>query len=74
MSDVHGAIYWARLSRVYYGNTQEIAAKFGFNSQTFDDELAKPRGQRQVPLYPLMADEVIAAFEGWQAVPNRQTC
>ncbi|MEL7313962.1 MAG: nucleoside deaminase, partial [Cyanobacteria bacterium J06559_3] len=40
-----GAIYWARLDRIYYGNTKEVAARFGFNSQIFYDELALPCNQ-----------------------------
>jgi tRNA(Arg) A34 adenosine deaminase TadA len=65
-----GAIYWARLDRVYYGNTKEVAARFGFNSQIFYDELAKPRGQRKIPMFPLMGQTAIAAFEEWANHPN----
>jgi tRNA(Arg) A34 adenosine deaminase TadA len=68
-----GAIYWARLDRVYYGNTKEVATKFGFNSQYFYDELAKPRGQREMPMFPLMADEAIAAFEEWENQPEKSS-
>lgn len=68
-----GAIYWARLDRVYYGNTKEVAARFGFNSQIFYDELAQPPGQRQMPMFPLMAAAAIAAFEEWQNQPHKQT-
>jgi tRNA(Arg) A34 adenosine deaminase TadA len=68
-----GAIYWARLDRVYYGNTKEVAAQFGFNSQIFYDELAKPRGQRQMPMFPLMAEEAIAAFEEWKNHSSTQS-
>lgn len=67
-----GAIYWARLDRVYYGNSKEVAAQFGFNSQIFYDELAKPRGQRQMPMFPFMQQEAIAAFEEWASQPNRR--
>ena len=68
-----GAIYWARLDRVYYGNTKEVAAKFGFNSQYFYDEIAKPLGQRDMPMFPLMADEAIAAFEEWENQPEKSS-
>jgi guanine deaminase len=67
-----GAIYWARLQRVYYGNSKEVAAQFGFNSEYFYDELAKPRGQRQMPMFPLMAAEAIAAFEEWANCADKQ--
>ena len=68
-----GAIYWARLDRIYYGNTKEVAARFGFNSQVFYDELAKPREQRQITMAPLMAEEAIAAFEEWEQRTDKET-
>lgn len=68
-----GAIYWARLDRVYYGNTKEVAARFGFNSQIFYDELALPREQRQIPMIPHMAEEAVAAFEEWEMKSGKQT-
>ena len=67
-----GAIYWARLERVYYGNTKEVAAQFGFNSQFFYDEVAKPRGARQITMQPLMSEAAVAAFEEWKNSPNQQ--
>ncbi|MGD1928860.1 MAG: nucleoside deaminase [Leptolyngbyaceae cyanobacterium] len=68
-----GAIYWARLDRIYYGNTKEVAGQFGFNSQYFYDELAKPRDQRQLSMHPLMSTEAQAAFEEWAQQADRQS-
>ena len=67
-----GAIYWARLDRVYYGNSKEVAAQFGFNSQFFYDELAQPCGQRQLPMFPLMSKVAITAFEEWKTRVDKQ--
>ena len=66
------ATYWARIDRVYYGNTKEVAAQFGFNSQIFYDELALPRDQRQILMLPLMAEEAVVAFEEWEALPDKE--
>lgn len=68
-----GAIYWARLGTIYYGNTKEVAAQFGFNSQYFYDEVAKPREQRQIKMLPLMPEDAVTAFEEWQNQPDKQT-
>lgn len=68
-----GAIYWAHLNRIYYGNSKEVAAQFGFNSQVFYNELAKPRGQRQVPMFPLLGQTAIAAFEEWANQTDKQS-
>lgn len=67
-----GAIYWARIDRVYYGNSREVAAGFGFSSQIFYDELALPREQRQITMVPLMAEEAIAAFEEWDSKADKE--
>lgn len=37
-----GAIYWARLDRVYYANTQEDAAQIGFDDRFIYEELKLP--------------------------------
>ena len=68
-----GAIYWARLDKIYYGNTKEVAAQFGFNSQYFYDEVAKPRDQRQLPMQLLMPEAAVTAFEEWKNQPNKQS-
>lgn len=67
------AAYWARIDRVYYGNTAETAAAYDFNSKTIYDELAKPRDQRQIPMEPMMQSEALAAFEEWANKPDKAT-
>lgn len=67
-----GAIYWARLDRVYYGNTKEVAARFGFNSQIFYDELALPCKERQIQMFNYMAGEAVAAFEEWESKTDKE--
>jgi len=62
-----GAIYWAQLDRIYYGNTKAVAARFGFNSQYFYDEVAEPREQRQIAMQPLMPEQAVTAFEEWES-------
>lgn len=68
-----GAIYWARLDKIYYGNTKEVAARFGFNSRYFYDEIAKSREDRQIPMLPLMAEEAVTAFEEWESRSDKQS-
>lgn len=67
------AVYWSRLDRVFYGNTKEDAAHYGFNSQTIYDELALPREQRALPMEPLMQPEALAAFEEWADKTDKAT-
>lgn len=60
-----GAIYWARLDRVYYANTKVDAKAAGFDDSFIYDELALPRDRRKLPSVPMMRNEAIKVFEEW---------
>lgn len=61
-----GAIYWARLRKVYYGNTHRDAAAIGFDDAFIYEELQKPLGQRSIPMEQLLRQEAQRAFELWE--------
>src|SRR5438445_5340214 len=44
-----GAIYWARLARVYFANTAEDAARIGFDDSFIYNELKQPSALRSIP-------------------------
>ena len=60
-----GAIYWARLNKIYYGNNKNDAAAIGFDDSFIYDELALPREKRQKAMESLLPEEAIAAFRLW---------
>lgn len=60
-----GAIYWARIERVYYAHTREDAARIGFDDRFIYDELKLPLAQRHLPMIQLMAKEASPAFQEW---------
>ena len=66
-----GAIYWAGLERVYYGNSLEAAAQAGFADLDYYRQLALPRPERRIPLLPLMSEEAYHAFQEWQWATNK---
>ncbi len=66
-----GAIYWARLSRVYFANTAEDAAKIGFDDSFIYGELRQPHSQRRIPAIQMMREEALAGFRAWAAKPDR---
>ena len=66
-----GAIYWARLDKVYYANTKADAKAIGFDDSFIYDELALPRDGRRLPSVPMMRNEAIRAFELWQAKDDK---
>ena len=61
-----GAIYWARLDKIYYANTKKDAAAIGFDDNFIYDELDLPMNQRKLPVTQLMRDEALKAFKLWE--------
>jgi tRNA(Arg) A34 adenosine deaminase TadA len=61
-----GAIYWARLAKVYYANTRADAAKIGFDDSLIYDELAQPLEARRIPMIQILRDQAVVAFDEWE--------
>lgn len=66
-----GAIYWAHIDRIYYGNDKDDARGIGFDDSFIYDELASPRDSRRLPAERLMPGEAIRAFRLWRDKPDR---
>jgi len=66
-----GAIYWARLTRVYFANTAADASKAGFDDSAIYREIVKAHAQRQIPMIEMMRKEALAAFREWEDKPNK---
>ena len=60
-----GAIYWAHLDRMYYGNSKMDAASIGFDDAFIYDELDLKISDRQLKSEVLLPEEAIKAFEDW---------
>jgi tRNA(Arg) A34 adenosine deaminase TadA len=65
------AIYWARIQRVYYGNTRQDAARIQFDDDWIYRELGRPMRKRKVPMKRLLREEAIKAFAEWKQKPDR---
>jgi guanine deaminase len=61
-----GAIYWARLARVYFANFAADAAKIGFDDSFIHQQVAKPVSERTIPMVQMMRQPALAAFHAWQ--------
>jgi guanine deaminase len=66
-----GAIYWARLSRVYFASAAADASKAGFDDSLIYREIAQPHAQRTIPMIQMMREESLAAFCAWEEKPNK---
>ncbi len=65
------AIYWARIRRVYYGNTRRDAARIAFDDDYIYREIALPRGRRSLLMKQILRAEAHRAFTEWQAKPDK---
>ncbi len=61
-----GAIYWARISKIFYANTKADAKNIGFDDSFIYDELEKPLSERSIPTVQIMHNEAMKAFEAWE--------
>ncbi|MBC7914783.1 MAG: nucleoside deaminase [Pyrinomonadaceae bacterium] len=61
-----GAIYWSRISKIYYANTKHDAADIGFDDKFIYDELDLPVQKRQLPVVQLLREEALHSFQTWQ--------
>lgn len=68
-----GAIYWARLKKVYFGNTRQDAAAIGFDDNFIYNEINLMPAERHIPMLQLLPQEAKAAFMTWQQKENKQT-
>lgn len=61
-----GAIYWARLKKMYFANNKTDAKNIGFDDSFIYDELALPLDKRHLSSEEMLRNEAIKAFEDWQ--------
>lgn len=60
-----GAIYWAHLDKMYYGNNKTDAKNIGFDDSFIYDELELPKDRRKLPSEIVLPEEAIKAFDMW---------
>ena len=61
-----GAVYWARLDKLYFANDKSDAKKIGFDDSFIYDEIERPYDQRSIPNIQIMRDEALKAFKDWE--------
>lgn len=65
------ALYWAGVSRIYYGNTQDDADAINFSDRFIYRELDKPKPERMIPCIHVANADTIRAFEKWAAKTDK---
>jgi len=67
-----GAIYWAGISRIYYGNTRKDARNIGFADDFIYEELDRPLSERTVPIVQMFRDEALQTFQLWKEKADKK--
>jgi len=65
------AVYWARISRVYYAASRRDAAEAGFLDEMLYEELARDASQRRIPCIGLGREPALEAFREWKEKTDR---
>lgn len=60
-----GAVYWARLDRLFYASTKTDAAGAGFDDSFIYDEMPLRPDERSLPSVQMLRDEAARVFEAW---------
>ena len=66
-----GAIYWARLSRIYFASSAADASRIGFDDSLIYLEISHPLRQRSIPMVQMMREQALSAFRAWEEKPNK---
>ncbi len=65
------AIYWAHISKIFYANTTQDAARIGFDDSFLYREIALPAPRREIATERILAAEAHAVFDEWDAKDDK---
>lgn len=68
-----GAIYWARLDRVYYASTAQDAARIGFADSLIYREISRPHSERRIEMIQIMRERAQEALTEWTRSPTKRS-
>ena len=60
-----GAIYWAHIDKMYFGNSKADAKRIGFDDSFIYDEIALPPQNRRLSSETILQEEAAKAFGMW---------
>lgn len=66
-----GALYWARISTIYFANTRKDAARIAFDDALIYREIRLPVARRLIPMKQMMRREALEVFRAWQEKSDR---
>lgn len=66
------ALYWARVRRIYYANTQMDARAIKFDDNFIYEEIARPHLERSIPCVHIDEPSAINAFHLWDTKTDKK--
>lgn len=67
-----GAIYWAKISRLFYANTKDDAGKIGFDDSFIYSEIELPHQERRLLTVQMDKTRAIEAFQMWERKEDKR--
>ena len=61
-----GAIYWARLAKIFIASIMQDAADAGFDDALIYSEFSKKINERKIPMVLMPQNEALAVFKEWK--------
>lgn len=65
------AIYWARISRIYYGSTKADALRAGFDDSFIYSQINLPQSERMIPAENHDRELAKEVFDKWVKTRNK---
>ncbi|KKF97979.1 guanine deaminase [Methanosarcina mazei] len=66
-----GAIYWARIDKVFFASTRSDAENIGFDDSFIYEEISRPMNERKIDFKQLLREEALEAFRAWEESENK---
>ncbi|AKB78178.1 tRNA-specific adenosine-34 deaminase [Methanosarcina horonobensis HB-1 = JCM 15518] len=66
-----GAIYWARIDKVFFAGTRFDAENIGFDDSFIYEEISRPIQERKIEFKQLLREEALEAFRAWEKSENK---
>ena len=66
-----GAIYWAKIEKLFYGATKDDAAKAKFIDAELYEQFRLPKDQRTIASVQMMRDEALKVFDQWNSTDDK---
>jgi guanine deaminase len=66
-----GAIYWARLDRIFFASGRDAAAAAGFDDSFIYGQFQLDPELRRIPMIPVALEDALRPFQEWLRKSDR---